>query len=112
MRLAKDGKNWVTPSMIVQIGFNNNHRQKKIKISSPIYLGLTVTKRVGNAVVRNRVKRRLKSAAYSLLPEITNDENEIVIIGRKQTLNKPFSTLLADLQWAIRKLGEVGNEKY
>ena len=97
--------------MIVQIGFRNKYKLKNAEINSPIYLGLTVTKKVGNAVTRNRIKRRLKAAAYNLLPEITNNQNEIVIIGRKQTINKPFSTLLADLQWAIKKLDKITNEK-
>ena len=52
------------------------------KLNKKIFVGFTVTKSVGNSVARNRIKRRLKSAAQKALNEESGLGKEIVIIGR------------------------------
>ncbi len=67
-------------------------------------VGFTVTKKVGNATVRNRARRRLRAAADRLLPDHGRPGNDIVLIGRRTTLDRPFTALVDDLETALRRL--------
>ena len=68
-------------------------------------LGFTVTKKVGNAVVRNRTRRRLKEAARLALAEAPATGHDLVLIGRDATRARPFADLQDDLRRALRKAG-------
>ena len=59
--------------------------------AAPARLGFTVTKRVGNAVVRNRVRRRLKEAARLELAEHPVAGFDLVLIGREGTVRRQFA---------------------
>jgi ribonuclease P protein component len=71
---------------------------------APLRVGFTATKKLGNAVVRNRTKRRLREAARQLLGEGPAGF-EVVLIGRDGTRTRPFKTLLGDLRGALRQAG-------
>src|SRR3546814_18384844 len=66
--------------------------------------GFTGTRKVGNAVERNRVKRRLRAAAAEVFPSLGCAGTDYVVVGRMATLTRPFSALKADLEQAVRKL--------
>lgn len=68
-------------------------------------VGFTVTRKVGNAVVRNRVRRRLKSVVAETFPLFARRDHDYVVIGRQAALNRPYNALRADLEQALRKLG-------
>ncbi len=68
-------------------------------------LGFTVTKKVGNAVVRNRTRRRLKEAARLLLQDRPVADVDLVVIGRDGTRSRPFLALMDDLRRALDKVG-------
>jgi len=72
---------------------------------APARLGFTVTKRVGNAVVRNRTRRRLKEAARLLLRERPVAGVDLVLIGREATRGRDFPALIDDLRRALAKVG-------
>jgi ribonuclease P protein component len=67
-------------------------------------LGLTVSKKVGNAVVRNRMKRRLRELARAVLPERGIAGADHVLIGRAAGIERPFAELAADLKRALAKV--------
>jgi ribonuclease P protein component len=68
-------------------------------------VGFTVTKKVGNAVVRNRTRRRLKEAARLLLRERVIRGYDLVVIGRDTTRGRKFKSLIEDLSRALDKAG-------
>jgi len=73
--------------------------------AAPARIGFTVTRKVGNAVVRNRTRRRLKEAARLLLREQPPVGVDLVLIGRDATRKRPFAQLLDDLSRALAKAG-------
>ena len=69
-----------------------------------IRTGFTATKKVGNAVVRNRAKSRLREAARLLLPDHGLPGHDYVFIARSGTLERPWSGLLDDVKAALVRL--------
>jgi len=80
--------------------------RKRVEASAPQpRYGITCSKKVGNAVARNRAKRRLRALANSVLPLLGRDGWDYVLIGRAQaTVNQPFDMLLENLRFALKKL--------
>ncbi len=68
-------------------------------------LGITVTKKIGGAVVRNRMKRRFRALAREILPEAGIAGADHVLIGRAGGVERPFAELKAELEKALGKLG-------
>jgi len=71
-----------------------------------IRYGITVSKRVGNAVVRNRMKRRFRALLRELLPEAGLAGADHVLIGREGGIERPFATLREELGIALARAGE------
>ena len=70
-----------------------------------IGVGFTCSKKVGNAVARNRAKRRLREVARAILPVHAQNGCDYVLIGRAEaTANRPFDLLVGDLRYALKKL--------
>lgn len=67
-------------------------------------IGITVTKKIGNAVVRNRVKRRFRALAAELLPRAGVEGADHVLIARAAGVERPFDQLRAELASALTKL--------
>ncbi len=70
-----------------------------------IRLGITVTKKIGGAVVRNRMKRRFRSLAREVLPARGIAGADHVLIGRQGGLERDFALLRSELESALAKLG-------
>lgn len=76
-----------------------------------IRVGFTVTKRTEkSAVKRNRIKRRLRAVVADVMPDHAKQSCDYVLIGRSQTLTRPYETLCNDLKWCLKKTGYLKNE--
>lgn len=96
LRLAK-GRKWASPGLILQMA------QAPVQ-SIEARAGFTVTKKIGNAVVRNRAKRRLREVARAVLPLYASPGCDYVLIAREATPERPFASLIEDLKKALRKV--------
>ena len=72
--------------------------------SATMRIGYTVTKKIGNAVVRNRMKRRLRALAAELLPAGGVHGADHVLIGRAGGVERDFALLRSELGKALRKV--------
>ena len=97
LRLAKAGRKAVAQGLVLQAMMRDDGGATR--------LGFTVTKKVGNAVIRNRTRRRLKEAARLLLREHPVGGVDLVLIGREGTRARPFPALMDDLRRALNKVG-------
>lgn len=71
-----------------------------------IRLGITVTKKIGNAVVRNRMKRRFRALARELFPDIGIAGADHVLIGRAGGVERDFDALRTELRKALGKVAK------
>lgn len=71
---------------------------------SSMRIGYTVTRKIGGAVVRNRMKRRFRALARELLPDAGLAGADHVLIGRAGGIERPFEQLRAELAKALAKL--------
>ncbi len=68
--------------------------------------GITVTKKIGNAVVRNRMKRRFRALLRELLPDRGLPDTDHVLIGREGGIERDFGLLREELVAALDRARE------
>ena len=71
---------------------------------SAVRVGYTVTKKIGNAVVRNRMKRRFRALVRETFPDHAIPGADHVLIGRSNGIERDYSTLAAELKRALKKM--------
>ncbi|MGE5540397.1 MAG: ribonuclease P protein component [Gemmatimonas sp.] len=114
LRVAASRRRWVTPAFILQARERRESPEGAAE-SAPaqalgstireVRVGFTVSRKVGNAVVRNRVRRRLRAAAAEVLPTRAAPGFDLVLVGRSGALTHPYPRLLKDLETALGKVG-------
>jgi ribonuclease P protein component len=134
LKVAAARRKWVTPGLVLQAARRTNGEAraapelpsepveelagkpvKRDALAMPdtaepeVRVGFTVTRKVGNAVIRNRAKRRLRAAAAEVFPRLGRSGTDYVVIGRSGTLTRPYDALRGDLEQAILKLERPGS---
>ncbi len=95
------GRKAVTPGFVLQ----GRRRAEAEDDPACIRIGFTASKKVGNAVARNRAKRRLRALARAVLPREGLTGWDYVLVARKdETAARPFATLEAELARALDKV--------
>lgn len=97
LRVAASGRRAVLPGLILQAA-------PRPRAGIAVGVGFTASRKIGNAVVRNRAKRRLRAAAAALLPEVGRPGTDYVLIARAGTAERAYRELLADLASALRRI--------
>ncbi len=95
---AARGRRFAMPGLVLQM------TKRPDSEAGPFRVGFTVSRKVGNAVKRNRARRRLKEAAREVMPRYGLPGRDYVVIGRAGTLTRPFALLLADMERALAKV--------
>jgi ribonuclease P protein component len=69
-----------------------------------VRVGFTVSRKVGNAVERNRVRRRLREVARQVIPALARPDLDYVLVGRQASLNRDFALLRQELIEALSRI--------
>ncbi len=113
LKVAAAGAKWVAPGLILQA------RRRPASAAAgaaagagpapgeadQVRVGFTVSRKVGNAIRRNRARRRLRAVAAEVLPEFGRPGCDYVLIGRAGTLDRPYAELVQDLRTALERIG-------
>ena len=92
----------VTPGFVLQAA--------PVKADAPSHdgqclrIGFTASKKVGNAVARNRAKRRLRALADKVMASSANPAFDYVLIGRAETLSRNFALMESELRRALQRV--------
>lgn len=99
----RGGLRWSTPALVVEAKPRRREIAGPTRETHGSRFGFTVSKKVGKAVVRNRVRRRLKAAARELL-STTRPEFDYVVIARPPASERLYADLKADLALALARV--------
>jgi ribonuclease P protein component len=100
LRVAATRRRAVTPGLILQAA----RRPEESGCVALVRIGFTASRKVGNAVTRNRAKRRLRGVAAAILLGKGKPGTDYVLIARAGTVDRPYDALIADLAAALRRV--------
>lgn len=90
---AASGRRFHTERMTVQGRLRDD--------AEGLRFGLTVTKKIGHATERNRIRRRLRTAIHLAAVDHLDRNADVVVIGRRDGLSAPYPLLVEDLRRAL-----------
>jgi ribonuclease P protein component len=112
LAVAGTNRRYTTLGLVLQARpISNDDRQvdaegaKAYRPQASVRVGFTATKKVGNAVIRNRARRRLRAAVGDVMADVTANPADLVLVARQSTITRPYTDLKNDLRLALRKLG-------
>jgi ribonuclease P protein component len=94
---AAAGTSVSTPGFVVQ--------EFRRRDGGPARVGFTVSRKVGGAVERNRVRRQLREVVRLSAATSLNSGSDYVLVGRRAALDIPFARLTVDFAGALKRLG-------
>jgi ribonuclease P protein component len=106
---AAANRKWVAPGLVLQAR-QDAPAQETAPEHVELRLGFTASRKVGNAVLRNRARRRLKAVAAEVLreAEIAVSGTDLVLIARPATVDRDYKALKEDFRRGLKKLGVTG----
>jgi len=96
LEIAEKGQKIVSSGLILQALKNEDPKVFQV--------GFTTTKKLGKAVIRNRIRRRLRALVYHNFPEHAKRGYQYVLIGRKSTFDRDFEMLGKDLRYTLKQV--------
>ncbi|GEP12126.1 ribonuclease P protein component [Methylobacterium gnaphalii] len=99
---AASGRRFHTERMTAQGRLREPDEMRDGAPAEGIHLGFTITKRVGHATERNRIRRRLRGAIAALGDDAPISPADVVLVARRPALSIPFETLVDDLRRALK----------
>ena len=103
----RGGKRWSSASFVLETKprtIVKSAVEVAPELASPPRFGFTVTKQLGNAVIRNRIRRRLKAAIDLLAGTQAQPGYDYVLIARTPALTRPFADLKKELEDALHRV--------
>jgi ribonuclease P protein component len=101
--VAATGLRRATPGFVIQA---------KPLSTGPLRIGFTASRKVGNAVARNRAKRRLRALVDKVVPQLGLESWDLVLIARTEATVRDFDTMADDFSRAVVKVTtERGKER-
>jgi ribonuclease P protein component len=100
---VRTGARWATPAFVLE-GKRREAPAPALAPADAPRFGFTVSKQVGGAVERNRIKRRLKAAVRGILSDHTRRDFDYVLIARRPALDAGFAALVSDLIEALQRV--------
>ena len=97
LKISKSGFTSPQNGLVLQ-SFSNKNNVTRI--------GITATKKIGNAVVRNKCRRKLKIIANEILKSFAKKNNDYVLIARNTTYDRDINLLKEDLILALKDLNK------
>jgi ribonuclease P protein component len=98
LRVADARRKWAAPGLILQVS-----QPSEPDPAFPVRVGFTASRKVGNAVMRNRARRRLKAVVAELVGRNTKPGHDLVLIARTATCTCPFADLKRDLLQGLKR---------
>ncbi len=95
----RGGARFATPSFVVE-----TRPRPAPSAGHAARFGFTVTKKLGGAVVRNRIRRRLKAAVALVAPGLAHADHDYVLVARPAALDRLFADLKKDLERALQRV--------
>ena len=100
---AAKARKWSCPGFVLQGRARTSQEQEALGNGARI--GFTASKKVGNAVARNRAKRRLRALSDLILTSLARPDWDYVLIARAEaTADRPFSQMGAELRQAVERV--------
>ena len=97
VRASRRGRSCAARGLVLQV-FSRNDGDDCVRV------GFTASKKVGNAVLRNRAKRRLRAVVRQLVPGHVLPGRDYVLIARRDTKDRAYSALERDFETALKRL--------
>lgn len=96
-RAVSKGRRYSSAMIALQAGPRQDH-------FGTARFGLVLTKKIGNAVERNRIRRRLRAAIRVTQVIVGSEPNDFVLVGRRALLTASFDTILSELTQALSRV--------